>query len=222
MAIIYTVPDLFLINGELLTSDGTGEFMKLHDYQGSLDRACSLYSLSMSLLYENIIQYEETRKPSRSNGGRLMKELFSNYGLIKDGFHFKVLKRIIDKYKTSTWRVEYKYGTPKECVDGICAEIKNGCAPIIGIGYCGQDYGHALLAVGFEEVDGKVERIFCLDSGAPTPNTSIWNSYIDVHDLRKRSAYVNTDTVELIPNLVQVQDYIVIENLKEIPKSHRS
>lgn len=223
MATIYTVPDIFLINGELLTSDGNGEFMKLHDRQGSLDGACSVYSLVMSLLYENIIRYEETEKPSRSNGGRLLKELFSDHGLIKDGFYFKVLKRIIDKYTTKSWRVEYENGlTTKECVEGICNEIKNGCAPIISVGYCGEDDGHALLAVGFEEAEGKIERIFCLDPGAPTPKTSIWNSYIDVHDLRKRSAYVNTDTVELIPALVQVQDYIVIENLKEVPISHRS
>lgn len=219
---IITVPDLFLINGELLTSNGFGEFMKIHNHQGTLDGACSVYSLTMSLLYENIVAYEETETPSRKNGGRLLKELFSNYGLIKSGFHFSILKKIIEKYKTSNWRVEYKKGSPSECLKGICQEIGNGCAPIIGIGYCGLDYGHALLAVGYEEIDGKIEKIFCLDPGAPTPKVSIWNSYIDVHDLRKRSKYVNTMTTEPISDLVKIEDYIIIENTKDIPISRQS
>ena len=210
MALIYTVPDIFLINGELLTSDGNGGFMKIHNHQGTLDGACSVYSLTMSMLYENIIHHEETEKPGRSNGGRLLKELFSDFGLVKDGFNFRVLKRIIEKYKTKNWRVDYLGDTTqKECIKGICDEIKQGCAPIIGIGYCGQDFGHALLAVGYEVVDEKVERIFCLDPGAPTPKTAIWNSYIDVHNLRRRSTYVNTLSIESIPELVVIEDYIV-------------
>lgn len=219
LVMIITAPDLFLIDGELLTSDGFGGFMKIHNYQGSLDGACSVYSLTMSLLYENIVAYEETETPSRKNGGRLLKELFSNYGLIKSGFHFSILKKIIEKYKTAHWRVEYKDGSPSECVKGICREIGNGCAPIIGIGYCGLEYGHALLVVGYEENDGKVEKIYCLDPGAPTPKTSVWNSYIDVRDLRKRSKYVNTMTTDHA--LVKIEDYIIIENKKDIPISRQ-
>ena len=96
---IITAPDLFLMDGELLTSDGFGGFMKIHNYQGSLDGACSVYSLTMSLLYENIVAYEETETPSRKNGGRLLKELFSNYGLIKRGFHFSMQHIHITDYQ---------------------------------------------------------------------------------------------------------------------------
>lgn len=71
------------------------------------------------------------------------------------------------------------------------------------------------MAVGYEENDGKVEKIYCLDPGAPTPKTSVWNSYIDVRDLRKRSKYVNTMTTDHA--LVKIEDYIIIENKKDIP-----
>lgn len=219
---IITVPDLFLINGELKTSDGKGGFMNIHDQQGTLDGACAVYSVVMCMLYENIICDNERETQSRTSGGKLLKELFTNHGLVKGGFYFDKLVSLINEYAPKTWRVEY-FGdkTPAQCVKGICEEIKYGCAPIIGVGYAGENFGHALLAVAYEEIEGKIEKIFCLDPGAPTPITSIWNSYIDVHNLRRSSSYVNTLTTPLIPELVKIQDYIVIENLKSIPISLR-
>ena len=219
---IVTVPDLYLINGELLTSDGKQGFMKIHNQQGTLDGACSVYSLIMSLLYENIINYEETEKPGRTNGGRLVKELLNDYGLVKDGFFFKKLYKIIDKYSTQQWGVTYVSDcTPKECINGICNKIDKGYAPIIGVDYIGEEFGHALLAVGYEKIEDKIVNVFCLDPGAPTPIASIWNSYIDVHNLRKNSKYVNTLTVPLNPNSVKIREYLLIENYKEIPISLR-
>ena len=126
---IITAPDLFLMDGELLTSDGFGGFMKIHNYQGSLDGACSVYSLTMSLLYENIVAYEETETPSRKNGGRLLKELFSNYGLIKSGFHFSMQHIYIVDYQrlfiligtTSVFTSTQNVGTNAMCcISQLC------------------------------------------------------------------------------------------------------
>lgn len=217
---IVTVPDLHLINGELMTSDGNQGFMKIHNQQGTLDGACSVYSVIMSLLYENIISYEETEKPGRTNGSRLVKELSNDYGLVKGGFYFKKLHKIIDKYSTQLWGVTHVSDcTPKECISRICNEIDKGYAPIIGVEYIGEEFGHALLAVGYEKIEDKIMNIFCLDPGAPTPITSIWNSYIDVHNLKKSSKYVNNLTVPLIPNLVKIREYLLIENYIDIPIS---
>lgn len=218
---IVTVPDLHLINGNLFTSDGNLDFMAIHGRQGTLDGACSVYSLAMSLLYENIISYEDVLNPGRSNGGRLIKELFNEYGLVKCGFKFKDLIKIIKKYQTKNWRVVYFNGTAKDCVIKICKEIDNGFAPIVGVTYAGEDWGHALLGVGYEKIEGKVVNIFCLDPDAETPITSIWNSYIDVHDLRRNCVYVNNKMTPYVVRLVRIEDYIVIENLKDIPFSER-
>lgn len=212
---IITVPDIHLIDGELLTSDGNGDFMKIHEQQGSMDGACSVYSVTMNLLYENIISYDDVEQPGRSNGARLLKNLVTNYGLIKNGFNLQNLSTIIKSYSTKNWGVEYYAGTPKGCVDGICKEITDGYTPIVGIRYLGRDYGHALLAVGYEK-DEKISKIFCLDPGAPTPKTSIWNSYIDVHNLKKSSIYVHDLSIPGDCNLVRVEEYIVIKNYLDI------
>ena len=212
---IITVPDIHLVKGELLTSDGKGEYMKIHEQQGTMDGACSVYSVAMSLLYENIISYDDVEQPGRSNGARLLKDLVSNYGLIKKGFKLYNLTSIIKSYSTKNWSVEYNVGTPKECVEGICEEIKNGYAPIVGIGYTGTDKGHALLAVGYEKSE-KISKIFCLDPGAPTPKTSIWNSYIDVHNLKQSSIYVNDLSMLVVCDLVRVEEYFVIKNHLDI------
>ena len=174
-----------------------------------------MYSVAMCLLYEKIVTDLDT--PGQGNGGRLLRNLYRNYGIIKSGFFFEKLYKIILEYKRKTWRVDY-YGdeTPKECISLICDEIDNGVAPIIGIGYVGCDNGHALLGVGYEKEGDKVVRIYCLDPGAPTPITSIWNSYLDVRDLRKSSIYVNNNT-KCEPQKVKIEDFIIIENLEKVP-----
>lgn len=112
--------------------------------------------------------------------------------------------------------MDYGEGTPKECISRISEEIDNGVAPIIGIGYVGCKEGHALLGVGYEKEGEKIVRIYCLDPGAPTPISSIWNSYLDVRDLRKSSIYVNNNT-KSEPQKVRLEDFIIIENLEEVP-----
>lgn len=222
MPTIITVPDLHLRMGKLLTSDGNNDLMAIHRKQGDIDGACSVYSVAMSLVYENIVHFDELKEPGRTNGCRLLKELFNKYGLVKNGFVFTKLKHIIDSYKTKDWRVEYfdSKGSQRKCIDKICAEIEYGCVPIVGIGYVGSEWGHALLGVAYElDDDNKVTKIYCLDPGAPTPRTSIWNSYIDVHDLRTRVMYVNADP-ECSEQAVKVEDYIVIENLKDVPYTY--
>lgn len=214
MAEIITVPDLFLIRGKLFTSDGRNSVIKIHHQQGELDGACAMYSVAMCLLYEKIVTDLDT--PGQGNGGRLLSNLYRNFGIIKSGFFFKKLYKIILEYKRKTWRVDYGEETPKECIRRICEEIDNGVAPIIGIGYVGCKDGHALLGVGYEKEREKIVRIYCLDPGAPTPISSIWNSYLDVRDLRKSSIYVNNNT-KSEPQKVRLEDFIIIENLEEVP-----
>ena len=210
MAII-TTPYIHLSEGNLfiITKDGTE--IALHHQQGDIDGACSIYSLVMCLLHENIVT--NTLANGRTNGDRLLRDLFDNHGLIRPGFYFKDLKAIIDRYKKKLWSVELKAGSPEQCVEGICSGIDNFLTPIIGIDYCGLTFGHALLAVAYEydEETEKILKIFCLDPGSPTPITSIWNSYIDVQDLRKPSIYV-TSNPKFYPTKVRISDFLIIHN----------
>lgn len=80
MAEIITVPDLFLVKGKLFTSDGRNSFIKIHHQQGELDGACAMYSVAMCLLYEKIVTDLDT--PGQCNGGRLLSNLYRNFGII--------------------------------------------------------------------------------------------------------------------------------------------
>lgn len=211
MAIIST-PFIHLLDGQLFIMSKNGERVTLHHQQGDIDGACSIYSLVMCLLHENIV--DNISAKGRSNGDRLLREMFDNYGLIRPGFYFKDLKAIIDKYKKKSWYVNLYEATPKKCVDGICNSIDDKYTPIIGIDYCGCSNGHALLAVAYEydEETNKPLKIYCLDPGSPTPITSIWNSYIDVSDLRKPSTYVTSNN-KYYPAKVRIKDYLLIQNI---------
>ena len=120
---------------------------------------------------------------------------------------------IIDKYKKKSWLVEHYSGTPKYCVNEVKDKIDAGLTPIIGIDYSGCKLGHALLAVAYEydEQSDKVNKIFCLDSSAPSPRTAIWNSYIDVRDLRKPSIHVNDDP-DYESAKCRITDYLILHD----------
>lgn len=208
---IVTVSNIELNEGNLQVLSKDGRWIKLHYKQGDIDGACAVYSVAFCMIYEQMIDGIDAS--GRTSGDRLLRELLDNYGLVRPGFRFKDLKTIIDRYKKKSWRVEYCPDTPKYCVQGICSEINDDLTPIIGIDYSGGKLGHALLAVGYEydEESGKVSKIFCLDPGAPTPRTAIWNSYIDVNNLRKPSIYVNNDP-EYLPEKCSLSDYMILHD----------
>ena len=209
--VIKTVPVIWLNSGLLQVLSKDGRWIKLHYKQGEIDGACAVYSVAFCMIYEQMIDGIDAS--GRTSGDRLLRELLDNYGLVRPGFRFKDLKTIIDKYKKKSWRVEYNPGTPKYCVQRICSEIDDDLTPIIGIDFACSKLGHALLAVGYEydEESGKVSKIFCLDPGAPTPRTAIWNSYIDVNDLRKPSIYVNNDP-DCLPEKCRLADYMILHD----------
>ena len=210
MAIV-TVSNIELNDGNIQVLSKDGKWIKLHYKQGDIDGACAVYSVAFCMLYEQMIDGIDAS--GRTSGDKLLRELLDNYGLIRSGFHFKDLKTIIGKYKKKSWIIEHYPGTPKYCVQGICSEIDNDLTPIIGIDYLGYKLGHALLAVGYEynEESGKVSKILCLDPGASTPRTAIWNSYIDVNDLRKSSVYVNNDP-DYMPDKCRLVEYMILHD----------
>ncbi|MDE7350513.1 MAG: hypothetical protein K2N25_05555 [Muribaculaceae bacterium] len=208
---IKTVPEIWLNKGQLQVLSKDGRWVNLHYRQGEIDGACAIYSVAFCMIYEQMI--DSIDASGRKSGDRLLRELLDNYGLVRPGFRFKDLKAIIDRYKKKSWFVDYCPGTPKTCVEEICDKIDDGMTPIIGIDFPECTLGHALLAVGYEyeEVSGKVSKIFCLDPSAPSPRTAIWNSYVDVNDLRKPSIYVNNDP-DYIPAKCRLTDYMILHD----------
>lgn len=210
MAII-KVSNIELNDGLLQVLSKEGKWINMHYQQGEIGGACAVYSVAFCMLYEQMVS--DVEAAGRSKGDRLLRDLFDNYGMIRQGFYFRDLKAIIDKNKKKTWDINLFEGSPKRCVEGIRCEIDVDRTPIIGIDYKDEEFGHALLAVAYEfdEQYNKTLKIFCLDPGAPAPRTSIWNSYIDVQDLRKPSTYVNDD-LKCLPSKCRVSNYIVLHD----------
>lgn len=208
---IITIPNIELNDGVVQVVSAKGNWVNLHYQQGQIGGACAVYSVAFCMLYEQMVNDIETK--GRSRGDRLLRELFDRYGMIRSGFYFIDLKAIIDKFKKKSWKVDVIEGSPKRCVEGICQEIDAERTPIIGIEYKGSVHGHAMLAVGYEfdKYEKKPTKILCLDPGAPAPKTAIWNSYIDVRDLRKPSTYVNNDP-QYEPSKCRLTDYLVLHN----------
>jgi len=59
-----------------------------------------MYSVAMCLLYEKIVTDLDT--PGQGNGGRLLSNLYRNFGIIKSGFFFEKLYKIILESLLST------------------------------------------------------------------------------------------------------------------------
>lgn len=208
---IITVSKIELNEGRVQVLSKEGKWIDLPYHQGMIDRACVVYSVAMCLLCEQIVS--DLAAKGRSKGDRLLRELFDEYGMVRSGFEFIQMKEIIDRYKKKSWIVDYFPGTPKRCMKGVCKEIDEEKTPIIGIDFPGCNFGHALLAVAYERDDysNKVKKIFCLDPGAPSPKTSIWNCYIDLSDLRRPSIYVNEDPLSQ-PEKCRLSDYMIIHD----------
>ena len=208
---IQTVSGVEINNGLLQVLSKDGNLIRLHYKQGEMDGACAVYSVAFCMMYEQMV--DGIHASGRTNGERLLRELLDKYGMVRQGFNFKNLKSIIDKYKKKSWLVEHYSGTPKQCLDGIVNEIDDDRTPIIRIGYRGSEMGHALLAVAYEydEQSDKVNKIFCLDPSAPSPRTAIWNSYIDVRDLRKPSIHVNDDP-DCEPAECRITNYLILHD----------
>lgn len=208
---IITVPGIELNDGKLQVLTKDGKWSDLHYQQGEIGACCAVYSVAFCMLYEQMV--DDIKAIGRSKGDQLLRELFNKYGMIISGFNFSNLKAIIQKYKKKSWDVNLFEGTSKQCVEGICHEIEAERTPIIGIDIKGKIMGHALLAVAYEynEYDDKPLKIFCLDPDAPAPRTSIWNSYIDVKDLRKPSIYVNSNP-DCMPLKCRLSDYMILHD----------
>ena len=186
-----------IINRLYLTPEGCSikqrnKFFPVHIRQGDIDGACSVYALMMNLLILNTIKrtqledlYDKIKKsPEVEN---LFKEFFGKHGLIRNGFYFHDVCKLVNKtfgkvIEAKVYENE-KENYPFNIID-ITKEAINSDYPImLGIDFKGGG-GHAVLAIGYESDDGGLFNIFCLDPGYDYNPTSYWNMVISL-DINK-------------------------------------
>lgn len=183
MATIQIVSNLKLHHQKgLLSKDSTGKWIDIHHQQGDLDGACAVYSVIMNLLILSMIEKEEiciySSIDKRTRKGKLLSYLLEKQGLVRDGYCFRTLAKDIRDYANFT--ANQKLAKSREDAINIIQTSVANDSPII-ISVFGEEWAHALLAIGIEYNENDVPtKILCLDPGAPSPICTYWNCIIDV------------------------------------------
>ena len=183
MATIQIVSNLKLHHQKgLLSKDSTGKWIDVHHQQGDLDGACAVYSVIMNLLILSMIEKEEiciySSIDKRTRKGKLLSYLLEKQGLVRDGYCFRTLAKDIRDYANFT--ANQKLAKSREDAINIIQKSIENDSPII-ISVFGEEWAHALLAIGIEYNENDVPtKILCLDPGAPSPICTYWNCIIDV------------------------------------------
>ena len=166
----------------LLSKDCTGKWINVHHQQGDLDGACAVYSVIMNLLILGMIEKEEicvySSIDKRTRKGKLLSYLLEKQGLVRDGYCFRTLAKDIRDYANFT--ANQKLAKSREDAINIIQKSIENDSPII-ISVFGEEWAHALLAIGIEHNENDVPtKLLCLDPGVPSPIYTYWNCIIDV------------------------------------------
>ena len=154
----------------------------VHHQQGDLDGACAVYSVIMNLLILGMIEKEEicvySSIDKRTRKGKLLSYLLEKQGLVRDGYCFRTLAKDIRDYANFT--ANQKLAKSREDAINIIQKSIENDSPII-ISVFGEEWAHALLAIGIEHNENDVPtKLLCLDPGVPSPIYTYWNCIIDV------------------------------------------
>ena len=151
-----------------------------------MDGACAVYSMMMNLLVlkvftrSQVVNLNTTFKGNTAKG-RLFKEFFVTEGLCRDGFYFSEIKeKLSHSFKKEVTASAQQYtaslSDQASFVKELKAAIDDNLPLVTAISF--RSGAHAILAVGYEEQEWGVEKIFCLDPGYTINHTSFWNSVI--------------------------------------------
>lgn len=164
----------------------------IHLQQGEMDGACAVYSMMMNLLILKVLTRNQVVNLNMSfkgntAKGRLFKEFFiSTEGLCRNGFYFSEIKQKLmhsfKKFVSSSDPTQYSSSPSEQAL--FVEELKSTTAdnlPLMtAISFRGG--AHAILAIGYEEQEGIVKKIFCLDPGYVISPTSYWNGVIILNE----------------------------------------
>ena len=191
------------------------KWQHIHLRQGEMDGACAVYSLMMNLLILKILtrnQVTNLKTPFKGNTakGRLFKEFFVTEGLCRDGFYFTEIKeKLAHSFAIKVTSSAQQYTATIASQDDYTKDLRatvDGDLPLMtAIAFKGG--AHAILAIGYEEQDGAIKKVFCLDPAYPIGKTSFWNGIIILNEGKGKYSHLYiTDEDE--------QDVFVDESLK--------
>lgn len=181
----YIVDNLKMQNRELVCKEKTGRYKPVFKKQGCLDGACATYSVIMNLLILGVIAEKDTHintKHKTRETKKLFKVFCNDYGMHRHGQTYFKIKKMLDESFSSLVTTTHKLTSDKESVAIVKKIIDKHIPIIISIGENASDWGHAMLAIGYEDdEEGTVKKILCLDpAGDYIHGRKRWNAEIQV------------------------------------------
>ncbi|MCA4572235.1 C39 family peptidase [Bacteroides xylanisolvens] len=162
------------------------KWQPIHLQQGEMDGACAVYSMMMNLLVLKVLTRSQvvnlnTTFKGNTAKGRLFKEFFVTEGLCRDGFYFSEIKEKLSRsfakeVVSSAQQYTASLSDQALFVEELKDAIDDNLPLVTAISFRGG--AHAILAIGYEERNGGVAKIYCLDPGYLISQTSLWNSVI--------------------------------------------
>lgn len=176
MKVIKTIQQLEITNGNL-TAHNENVFLR----QGSMDGACGPYCVFMALIILGIVNYSQATNLWLTKGssklGKLIKAMREHDVFIQNGTFVEDLETMLTQSFKKDVVTQSTSARGRKVLDFTVASLKNNAPVIVGIR--GVDLAHWLLAVGFEENNGVVSKVFFLDPSASEAE-NYWNSIISI------------------------------------------
>ena len=213
MANIYINNNLRLSKFGLQVKDSDNNWIELHCQQGRLDGACVVYSVVMALLsigYINNDDIDVNKDPNpdkRTDKGKLLSRLLDEKGLVRDGYYFRTMARILRDFCPELIINTHK---KEEILVQTITDYVDDNTPVV-ISIQNNDMAHAVFVVGYEYDDNeKVTKLLCLDPGFSLTETAYWNCIIDV-SRKGTGGYPYWYITSEVKSKVKIDEIIIIQ-----------
>ena len=166
---------------ESVIGNDSEEFQEVFLNQGSLDGACGPYSLFMALLVLGLLNRDDItnfRTDGRTKYGKIIKDLDNYSSLFRDGTTVNDLKSLLDKHFKKEIKTSVEVGKNREVIRFAKINLDSNNPTIVGVNF--KEGAHWMLAIGYEELNGEIVRLLCLDPSNTITNYCPWNAIIEV------------------------------------------
>ena len=218
MATYNIMPNIEHQEGSTHYTDASGKEFPLHEQQGSMDGACSVYSIIMALKLMKYISNEDVtiyqKSDRRTHKGKLLYELMESRGFVRQGSSFKELTKMIKSIFHDNVYIEHMaFETNSSAIKQMELMINDNRigSVVLGMSYK-RGGGHAVLFVGLEVDDnGKTSKVLCLDPGCTESHVAPWNCYLDIRNRRGKYPFVCYDDMGSISDNCNIDELIYFE-----------
>lgn len=196
------------------------KWQHIHLHQGDMDGACAVYSLMMYLILLRVLTRKQvvdlnTKFDGRVSKGRLFKEFFLENGLCRDGFYFSEIEsKLQHSFAKTVTSHQDRYDATTKGQQQMLSSVRQSLdsdEPIMIAEVFKQGGAHAILAIGYEERNNEISKLFCLDPASAIPCNAYWNTVIIINqNLNTKYSHTSID-VDNRCNDVYIDETLLIQ-----------